>query len=468
MLFFHTIFTLIWVFTDGQNISESEESGKNSLVKMCLSGYIPSGHSRSDPIISQSCVSDHVHTFYGPQNFHPNTSYEDIRDTPARFSTTPFVENQSLYWHPTIYEVINDDGTKVYIRSKFTITPYYRWDNSASPRTEEFPPGFRMIAHSNDPGAQKGEEEGEGLVTQCCFRGEEEVTCEFWYGLHFPTTACDDLEILFAMPTCWDGKSIGDDNDHKSHMRYTTSGKINGPCPNGFGRRLPQITITLWTTEGYNGGTYQLSDGSDVFHVDFFNGWEEGKLQEIIDDCEPTGGAEDGFHPPCACKKLLTCNGDASGTVCDADARRLVVDEATDEIVGGLPRGSCRGSDPVPKSWTELDDGLFGCEREGSSQCGADDDGPGPSPTGAPEPTSSPTSSAFRRCMKTTATRHNNRKAQTLRRYNARKKKCTKIKNKEKRRKCSKDTNAWRKKLDRAAAKKKAKDEKKCVRDHGR
>lgn len=70
----------------------------NEMVKMCLFYPNESGHARSDPIVDQQFASSHVHTFYGPQNFHPNTSYEDLRDTPARFSSSPFVENQSLYW----------------------------------------------------------------------------------------------------------------------------------------------------------------------------------------------------------------------------------------------------------------------------------------------------------------------------------------------------------------------------------
>jgi len=170
------------------------------------------------------------------------------------------------------------------------------------------------------------------------------------------------------MPTCWDGKSIGDNNDHKSHMRYTTNGKINGPCPAEFGHRLPQITLTVWSTEEYNGGIYQLSDGSDIFHVDFYNGWKEGKLLEILDECPPSGSADDGFNPPCACKKLLTCNEAASGTVCDADVRKLFVDEATHDIVE-LPRGSCRGPKLLSKSWTALHDDLFGCDIERGFEC---------------------------------------------------------------------------------------------------
>ena len=72
------------------------------MVKMCLFYDRPSGHARSDPIISQECASSHVHTFYGPRSFHPSTSYEDLLSTPGSMNTSPFVENKSLYWHPSI------------------------------------------------------------------------------------------------------------------------------------------------------------------------------------------------------------------------------------------------------------------------------------------------------------------------------------------------------------------------------
>ena len=70
----------------------------NNMVKMCLFYDYPSAHARSDPIINQECASDHVHTFYGPQTVHPDTTYEELRDTPPQFSTSPYEENQSLYW----------------------------------------------------------------------------------------------------------------------------------------------------------------------------------------------------------------------------------------------------------------------------------------------------------------------------------------------------------------------------------
>merc|ERR1712224_746534 len=195
-------------------------------------------------------------------------------------------------------------------------------------------------------------------------------------GLHFPSIKCDLMDIFFSMPTCWDGVSLGDDNDHKSHMRYTTDGKVTGPCPEGFPKRLPQIELTINVGVGsYDGTTksYQLSDGSsDVYHVDFFNGWQEGKLQDIIEEC-PVNESDAPRNPPCACTPnlndnvdhLLTQNAEIAGLVCDDDVRRLILDEATTDITNVLPGGSCTGA-VVPKSWDQLTDDLFGntCEQD--------------------------------------------------------------------------------------------------------
>ena len=99
--------------------------------------------------------------FYGPTNIHPNTSNQNLIDTSAQYSTTPYIENQSLYWHPSVYKVTTSGGTKTYTRvSQLDSSPYYRWDNSVLPRTEAFPTGFRMIAYSNQSGATTGGETG--------------------------------------------------------------------------------------------------------------------------------------------------------------------------------------------------------------------------------------------------------------------------------------------------------------------
>ena len=176
---------------------------QQSMVKMCLFYDRPSGHARSDPIISQSCSSSHVHTFYGPRSFHPNTSYDDLISTPSSMNTSPYVENKSLYWHPSIYRV---DSVGEHVRvNDLEFGPYYRWDKSVSPGVEAFPPGFRMIAASNDDGAcgyDAGDCEEDSFVamfSECCDMSGEEESCSSWEGeLFFPKQNCDFLGIALG------------------------------------------------------------------------------------------------------------------------------------------------------------------------------------------------------------------------------------------------------------------------------
>lgn len=171
-----------------------------------------------------------------------------------------------------------------------------------------------------------------------------------------------------AMPTCWDeSKGIGVD-DPTGHMAYTTDGTVGGPCPAGHDQRVPQVQLFVRIRD-YRGGTYRLSDGGDVFHVDFMNGWREGALEEILERCAPSGVP--GYNPPCDCAdRFLTANehAGATATVCDADVRRHVIDEET-ATVTAPPRGACRGARVVPKSWDVV--------PPFDARCGDDDGGGG-------------------------------------------------------------------------------------------
>ena len=111
--------------------------------------------------------------------FHPDTRYEDLLRASADQNTSPIVENKSLYWHPSFYRVSGGTYRRV---DNLESSPYYRWDKSVTqlytqdankphPAVEAFPPGFRMIAASNDPGA-----DGCGLNGVC---GEDSLHAMF-------------------------------------------------------------------------------------------------------------------------------------------------------------------------------------------------------------------------------------------------------------------------------------------------
>jgi hypothetical protein len=330
------------------------------MVKMELKHNRPSGHARSDPILSQTCPSDHVHSFYGPMEFHPNTTYEDLVRADKGLSSSNVEENQSLYWHPTVYQVSGTSVDPVYNRVPTSLTTYYRWDNTVLPRTEEFPPGFRIIASSADRGAPIF-----NMFSECCNYPGGVQDCQTETGLKFPNRNCHHLDIALAAPTCWDGVELGDTNDHRNHMAYTVDGSVTGPCPNGFNHRFPQVQLFL-AIRKYKGATvqYQLSHSSSEYHIDFFNGWKEGKLQEIIDKCEPDPNQQIGeVNPGVRCSPNVGDNRFLTesfwkGSMCDKDVRTLIIDEQTDGVTGLLPRGSCTGY-LIPKSWDRLNPNVL-------------------------------------------------------------------------------------------------------------
>lgn len=73
--------------------------------------YLPVGHVRTDAIINPDCLSDHVHTFYGPPLLYPKVTFNDLRNSDPSLMSGNIEENLSLYWHPAVYHVAAD-GTK--------------------------------------------------------------------------------------------------------------------------------------------------------------------------------------------------------------------------------------------------------------------------------------------------------------------------------------------------------------------
>ena len=79
-----------------QDYDKGSYKGAASIFAM---EYLPIGHVRTDPILSRECLSDHVHTFYGPPLLHPSVTSEEMRSARRAHKTTSgnVLENQSLY-----------------------------------------------------------------------------------------------------------------------------------------------------------------------------------------------------------------------------------------------------------------------------------------------------------------------------------------------------------------------------------
>ena len=240
--------------------------------------YLPSGHVRTDPIITQTCLSDHVHTFYGPNILpYPDVTFSELDATTPDQLTGNVEENKSLYWHPSVYRY--DRRSRTYTRDTIgQSSAYYIWENSQRPRA--FPAGFRMIAGTRgNTAADFPNAYAECVEPSRCRHGDCYTENNF-----FPRTACQELEVSMFFPSCWDGVNL-DSPDHMSHVAYAVDGEVDGDCPSSHPVKIPAISL-FFRIFDYDGGWHTFSDGSGTFHADYVSGWDEEVLQGVLDNCE--------------------------------------------------------------------------------------------------------------------------------------------------------------------------------------
>lgn len=219
---------------------------ESSSIKM---DFLPFADVRTDPIINPTTLSDHVHTFYGATAARPETTYEDLRN--AYGGSGDVEENQSLYWHPTVYRV---DESGVHHKVDMHIgSAYYIWTPGV---TTAFPNGFKMIS----------------------FVLEEDAT-DF-----FPTEPLNELETEIWFPDCWDGVNL-DSADHMSHVAFSSNRDVDGTCPTSHPVKIPKIEFFMRIAP-YMGGTHVFSDGTTRLHADYFAGWNDVELQSVLDNCD--------------------------------------------------------------------------------------------------------------------------------------------------------------------------------------
>jgi len=322
--------------------------------------FLPLGDVRTDPIVYPTCLSDHVHTFYGASSIMPGTTYDDLRS--AYGNSGNVEENLSLYWHPTVYSYDPDSG--IYTKDEIYFTSaYYIWKTGEA---TAFPDGFKMIAGvDGDPLARAF---AECVGASECERSNCETDSTF-----FPKTQCAELEVSMAFPTCWDGESI-DSDDHRSHVSYDIEGGVfDGECPSSHPVKLPEIQL-FFRIMPYSGGKHIFSDGTDYYHADYFSGWDVNELQYVLDECE---NYSDAAMPDAWCEDFLTFRDKPK--VAGEDDKIVIklkslqpdpsidTSEITSELIDNistLPRGACNECQKTGESCeTKSDCCSMNCEN---------------------------------------------------------------------------------------------------------
>lgn len=242
-----------------------------------------------------------------------------------------------MYWHPTVYKVENGIYTKAEI---YFASTYYIWTTG---QATAFPDGFKMVA------GRGGVEEAR--VNFECVGCVDNIANECMY-TEFPEESCDELEVSMAFPTCWDGVNL-DSDDHESHVSYDIEGGIfDGECPSTHPIKFPEIQF-FFRILPYPGGTHVFADGTSIYHADYFSGWDQNELQDVLDNCE---NDSDAAMPDAWCEDHVTFRdapkvfGEDDNIVSKLENFQpdpfdvtTITDETIDNI-SELVRGACTGT----------------------------------------------------------------------------------------------------------------------------
>lgn len=238
----------------------STETAKGVFIVNC-----PFSHRKQvDPIVNpgpSGTLSAHLHDFMGNRSVDSSSTYASMT---AAGTTCAFSGDTAGYWAPTL---VAPNGSYVTPRRALV---YYRNNPVKYGTTTAFPPNFRVIAGGVGVGPPYAgwscEQDAANMVSTP------------------PDCGAGIMVLHVKFPNCWDGVST-DSSNHRSHVVYPTGSS----CPSSHPVKVPEIFLHVRYSPGLSGAGYKLSDGTVSPHADFWNTWQQAKLEQLVRDCLHAG-----------------------------------------------------------------------------------------------------------------------------------------------------------------------------------
>ena len=241
---------------------------------------------RMDPIVHPGEEpAGHVHAIVGASQFNESAVYEDLQK--SKCTTCNVAKDKSNYWVPQLYIHKKSDGKFYYVPMEFHV--YYKLINHRGQtdfvhnplkpgEIEAFPPGYSLRA-----GSALNTQEDKNVNHKCL--GPNTNT----RGFPPKPENCWAIRSEVTFPRCWNGKNHG--INFAEHMAYPDSGWKAGHCPDSHKRQLPTLFFeAIYKIKHiYTPGdelVYSFNDTKGYgFHGDFLMGWEENRIEEMLDYC---------------------------------------------------------------------------------------------------------------------------------------------------------------------------------------
>jgi len=274
--------------------SPSQAASSGWLLKCGLARSLP-----DDPIVHPGMRGmSHLHDFFGNTSIDAMSTYQSMR---AAGTTCPAGDTAG-YWTPALLR----NGVKISpagqgVREQV----YFRANNlAAGTHIEPFPPDLRVIAgNSRAKSPSENPKLGREIYWGCSDNSVSGKPVA-------PPASCPSgiITLHVGFPNCWDGV-LTHAND-TPHLRYPSGGK----CPPGFGRALPRLILRTEYPVGVSTGMTMLSSGPTfTIHADFWNTWDQAKLQALVDNCLNAGKSCGTFTGSAGTTSGATSSGATSG-----------------------------------------------------------------------------------------------------------------------------------------------------------
>ena len=224
----------------------------------------PYSHSAfDDPIVHPGHEgASHRHDFFGNVGTDASSTYESLV---AGDTTCTQRLDTATYWAPSL---IDADGHPV---EPIGATAYYRAGAGVDPSAVvAYPPGLMMVA--GDASATRPQPSSV-VAWSCGSNGRRDQR---------PGECVEGLgpRLLVTFPDCWDGQRI-DSTDHRSHVTYSHDGE----CPRDHPTPIPQLQFAIDYPPVAPDGLSLASGGIESAHADFWNTWDQRKLETEVDAC---------------------------------------------------------------------------------------------------------------------------------------------------------------------------------------
>jgi hypothetical protein len=241
---------LIWAKTPAAS-AQATADNEPSFVVRCKFSH----RNSDDPIVHPGKPgAAHSHDFFGNTSTDAYSTYESLRAAGTRCSRPT---DTASYWIPTVMW----NGKALTARRGIF---YYREGAKDPKEVRPFPAGLKVVPNSH-------------VAWRCVGQAYTQT----------PPTQCSngELSVRVIFPDCSNGEL--DSADHRSHMAYAI--ERNGApwqCPSTHPIPVPSLRAIIEFPIPTSTGQVTLSSGeASTMHADFFNSWDQDRLEHLVAIC---------------------------------------------------------------------------------------------------------------------------------------------------------------------------------------